>query len=143
MSRTPLDEFLAGERPREVALYLADEQIEDPETLTELGRATRTDDGTVLIVPGDQGRGVVSRLTGRDVMEFAQDAGDTRATVDRSLTGGACPEAGERHPASFVFAFVEAQNEEVGDLYAEGPVVHAYVACSCGATYSERWVVDD
>jgi hypothetical protein len=40
----------------------------------------------------------------------------------------------------FTFAFVEARNEEVGGIYAEGPVVHAYAACTCGETYSQRWV---
>lgn len=139
------DEFLAGERPKEVALFLADDQVDEPEALTTVGTAERVSGGTVLVVPGDRGRAVVSQATGRDVMEFAQDAGDNRTKVDRDLTGGDCPtdEEDGDHQALFTFAFVEAENEDVGDLYAEGPVVHAYVACSCGTTYSERWVAGE
>lgn len=138
------DEFLAGERPKEVAVFLADDRVDDPEALTQVGTAERVEGGTVLVVPGDRGRAVVSEAVGRDVMSFAQDAGATRSDVHRDLTGGDCPAAGdEPHEPSFIFAFVEAENEEVGDLYAEGPVVHAYVACSCGESYSERWVAGD
>lgn len=139
------DEFLAGERPKEVAVFLADDRVDDPEALTQVGTAERVEGGTVLVVPGDRGRAVVSEAVGRDVMSFAQDAGTERSHVHRDLTGGDCPAAAdaESHDASFVFAFVEAENEEVGDLYAEGPVVHAYVACSCGESYSERWVAGD
>ncbi len=43
----------------------------------------------------------------------------------------------------FIFSFAEAQNEEVGGIYEEGDVVHAYAKCTCGTTYSDRWVVDD
>lgn len=138
------DEFLAGDRPKEVALFLADDQVDDPEQLTELGTAERVSGGTLLVIPGDRGRAVVSQAVGRDVMEFAQEAGAERSTVDRDLTGGDCPaDDGEAdHQAAFIFAFVEPENEEVGDLYAEGPVVHAYVACTCGTSYSERWVAE-
>jgi hypothetical protein len=138
------DEFLAGKRPKEVALFLADDQVDDPEQLAELGTAERVSGGTVLVIPGDRGRAVVSQAVGRDVMEFAQEAGAERTSVDRDLTGGECPADDDAadHQAAFIFAFVEPENEEVGDLYAEGPVVHAYVACSCGTAYSERWVAE-
>ena len=33
-------------------------------------------------------------------------------------------------------------DEAVVDLYAEGDVIHAYAACDCGTTYSDRWVVN-
>ena len=34
------------------------------------------------------------------------------------------------------------EDEAVGDLYAEGDVMHAYAACDCGTTYSEKWVTE-
>ena len=49
---------------------------------------------------------------------------------------------GDDHDVRFVFAFVEDQNDSVGGLYADGDVMHAYAACDCGTTYSEKWVVD-
>lgn len=42
-----------------------------------------------------------------------------------------------------MFAFAEEQNGEVGGLYAEGEVIHAYVACTCGQRYSDKWVADE
>jgi hypothetical protein len=31
----------------------------------------------------------------------------------------------------------------VGDIYAEGDVIHGYVSCSCGTAYSDKWVVGE
>ena len=45
--------------------------------------------------------------------------------------------AGERHDDILLFLHEEA----VGDIYAEGDVIHAYAACECGTTYSDKWVV--
>ncbi|MFB6078767.1 MAG: DUF5807 family protein [Halarchaeum sp.] len=136
------EQFLAGERHDDVALYLSDAVVSDVETLADRDDAVRAGDGVVLVVDGDRGRSVFKKLTGSDAMEFAQGAMERDGRVHRDLTGGDCPDADDdAHDARFVFAFSEAQNEEVGGLYEEGPVMHAYVQCACGATYSERWVV--
>jgi hypothetical protein len=73
-----------------------------------------------------------------DAMEFARGAMETEGHVDRDLAGGDPPDGGE---VQFVFAFAEARNEEVGGIYAEGDVVHAYAKSSAGAAFSDRWVV--
>ena len=49
---------------------------------------------------------------------------------------------GEDEPRVVVVAVAEERNDSVGGLYAEGDVMHAYAACDCGTTYSEKWVVD-
>lgn len=138
------DAFLAGERPDDVALFLAEQTIDDPDQLGAIAAAERVEDGVLLVVPGERGRAVLSRLTGRDAMEFAQAAGQTRSQIDRSLTDGTCPAAEDgSHDVALVFAFVQPETEAADGLYAEGPVVHAYAACDCGTTYSERWVVQE
>jgi len=133
-------EFLAGDRPDDILIYLREDGIADPAELAELGE--RTDDGVVLVLPGPEGRQAFESATGLDPMSFAGTAMDTDGHVHRDATGGDCPEGdGPGHGARFVFAFAEAQNEAVGGQYGEGDVVHAYAACDCGATYSEKWVV--
>jgi hypothetical protein len=85
-------------------------------------------------------------------MEFAKAAMDAEGEIARTLDDGACPfaddatdadEGSDDHEVQFVFAFAEAQNEEVGGLYAEGDVVHAYAHCTCGESYSHKWVIGD
>lgn len=138
-------EFLAGERHDDVALYLTEAAVSNVERLADRDDAVATDDGVVLVVDGEKGRSVFKKTTGMDAMEFAQEAMGADGHVDRDLAGGDCPEAGdgESHAVEFVFAFTEAQNEEVGGLYAEGAVVHAYAHCECGASYSERWLCEE
>lgn len=144
---TKRDEFLAGERPEDVAIYLAESFVSDLGPLEEYG--DRVEDGVLLVVPGDNGRAAFQKATGKDAMGFAREAGGTEAPVDRTLAGGDCPEAGDDgsgngdHEVKYVFAFAEERNEEVGGIYAEGDVVHAYAQCSCGTAYSDRWVVTD
>jgi len=135
--------FLAGERPDDVAFFLHEAAVSGIDALAEQGE--RTDDGVVLVVPGETGRSAFRSATGVDPMAFAREAMDTEGAVDRDLTGGSCPAAdGEAgHEARLVFAFAEAENPEVGGLYAEGDVVHAYAACECGKRYSEKWVAGD
>ena len=141
--------FLAGDRPDDVALFLADAYVDDPETLAD--RGVRVDGGVVLVVDGERGRRVFSSITGADAMGFAREAGAVEGEIVPDLSGGTCPEhdtgnggTGENsHTAQFVFAFVEARNEDVGGIYAEGDVIHAYARCDCGAGYSERWVAGD
>lgn len=137
--------FLAGELPDDVALYLADTAVDEPDRLADHG--VRVDGGVVLVVTGERGRTVFQSLTGGNVMEFAQRAGNRDGEIDPELAGGRCPDAtGEGdtdHSARFVFAFAEPQNDEVGDIYADGDVIHAYAQCECGTAYSERWVPDD
>ncbi|MFP8951404.1 DUF5807 family protein [Natrialbaceae archaeon A-arb3/5] len=131
-------EFLAGERPDDVALFLADSYVSD-ERLEQFGEDT--DDGVLIVIDGERGRNAFQAATGTGAMEFAQSAMGLEGTIDDALTGGHCPEAseGEDHEVTFVFAFAEEQNEEVGGIYADGDVVHAYAKCSCGTAYSDRW----
>jgi hypothetical protein len=150
-----LEAFLAGDRPDDVALYLADAYVDDPETLAD--RGVRVDGGVVLVVDGERGRRVFSSITGADAMGFAREAGGVEGEIAPDLSGGACPEhdiedgqeggddsaTGNDHAARLVFAFAEAQNEDVGGIYAEGDVIHAYARCACGAGYSHRWVAGD
>jgi hypothetical protein len=129
--------FLAGERPSAVHIYLNEDAVSNLDALESYGE--RVDDGIVLVLDGDQARSVFQRATGIDPMQFAQDAMDTDGEVDDDCTGGVCPDCGADDGARFVFAFAEEQNESVGGLYAEGDVIHAYVSCECGASYSDKW----
>jgi hypothetical protein len=140
------EQFLRGERPDDVLIYLPDRSVSNPESLADHGE--RVDDGTVLVLPGEQGRSAFQQATGVDPMTFAQRAMQTDGDIDRDCTGATCPKAApdedsKDHRPRFVFAFAEAQNEEVGGLYAEGPVVHAYVHCECDAAFSDRWVASE
>lgn len=145
--------FLAGERPDDVALFLAESYVAD-DRLAEFGESV--DGGVVLVVDGERGRNAFRAATGTDAMAFAKDAMATEGEIDRELTGGVCPESDSEqsadhgasadsgdstdHDVQFVFAFAEEQNEDVGGIYAEGDVVHAYARCACGAVFSDRWV---
>ncbi|WP_144906256.1 DUF5807 family protein [Halobellus captivus] len=140
-----LDEFLAGDRHDDVALFLTEEYLDSQGKLPKMGETV--DAGYVLVVPGDDGRRAFSAGTGMDAMEFARGAMAARGHVSRTLDGGECPEAvaddDDAHDVEFIFAFSEAQNEEVGGLYARGEVIHAYAHCTCGASYSDKWVVGE
>lgn len=140
-----LEEFRAGERPEDVAFFIHDDAVDNPDALTNV--AERVENGVLLIVDGENGRGAVQKAMGIDPMDLAQRAMGVDGEIDDDLAGGVCPvaeeEPDEDHRAKFVFAFVEEQNEEVGGLYAEGAVIHAYAVCFCGETYSEKWVVDE
>ena len=144
-----LEAFLAGDRLEDVALFLADAFVDDPEALAD--RGVPVDGGVVLVVDGERGRRVFSSITGADAMGFAREAGAVEGEIAPDLSGGACPEhdtgneetAETGHTAQFVFAFAEARNEDVGGIYAEGDVIHAYARCDCGAGYSHRWVAGE
>jgi hypothetical protein len=138
MSDPELDAFLAGDRPDHVAIFLTDDSLDDDGTIADYGRAV--EGGVVLVVPGEKGRQLFSAGTGMDAMAFAKEAMGTDGDIDRDLTGGSCPDCGA--DVAFVLAFAEAQNEEVGGIYAEGDVIHAYAACPDGTAFSDRWVVD-
>jgi hypothetical protein len=139
---TDREAFLAGDRPTDVHIYLSEDAISNAEALSDHGE--RVDDGIVLVMDGERARTVFQRATGIDPMAFAQQAMGTDGDVAPNCTDGTCPadEDGE-HAAQFVFAFAEEQNEDVGDLYAEGDVIHAYVACACGERYSDKWVAEE
>ncbi|ELY41764.1 DUF5807 family protein [Natronorubrum tibetense] len=132
------EEFLAGERPDDVALFLADSYVSD-DRLEQFG--DRVEDGVLIVVDGERGRSAFQAATGTQAMEFAKSAMDLEGEIDDELSSGDCPEAtdGEEHAVQFVFAFAEEQNEDVGGIYAEGDVVHAYAKCTCGTAYSDRW----
>ena len=135
------EQFLAGERPDDVALYLSEAFLDDPGPLADHGELV--DGGILLVVDGEAGRSVFQKATGMEAMTFTKEAMGTESPVDADLTGGTCPEAddGGDHDPLFVFAFAEERNEEVGGIYAEGDVMHAYARCECGVSYSDRWVV--
>jgi hypothetical protein len=136
--------FLAGDRPEDVLVYLDERVLSDPGALEAHGE--RVGDGIVLVLPGEEARGVFQRAAGIDPMAFARQAMDTDGEVTPECTGGSCPadeDAGDDHDARFVFAFAEAQNEDAGGLYAEGAVLHAYVSCTCGERYSDKWVAGE
>ena len=135
--------FLAGERPEDVAIYLSDDAVDDPERLRSHGEAV--DGGVVLVLDGERGRTVFQRATGVDPMSFASQARNRDGRVHADLTGGECPDAadGGDHAARIVFAFAEAQQNDADDRYGEGDVVHAYARCSCGVAYSDWWHAGD
>jgi hypothetical protein len=141
------EQFLAGERPDDVAFFLHEAAVSGTDALAEQGE--RTAEGVVLVVDGEAGRQAFQSVTGTDPMAFAREAMGTEGRVDRDLTGGVCPDSegdgGDRegHQARLIFAFAEAQNEDIEGLYAEGDVVHAYVACECGQRYSEKWLTGE
>lgn len=137
MSDPELDAFLAGDRLDHVALFLTDDYLDDQGALAAHG--TEVEGGVVLVVPGEKGRQLFSAGTGMDAMAFAKEAMGTDGDIDHDLTGGTCPDCGES--VAFVLAFAEAQNEEVGGIYAEGDVIHAYAACPDGTAFSDRWIV--
>jgi len=142
---TDRTEFLAGERPEDVAFFLHEDSVSNLDALDE--HAETAENGVVLVLPGEDGRSAFQSVVGMDPMGLAQQAMDTPGEIHDDLTGGVCP-AGEddpeaEHTVQFVFAFAEAQNEEVGGLYAEGDVIHAYAVCTCGETYSDKWVAEE
>ncbi|WP_247731206.1 DUF5807 family protein [Halovivax limisalsi] len=138
---TDREEFLAGDRPDDVVIYITDDAIDDATKLETYGE--RVDEGTLLVIEGENGRNAFRAATGIDAMAFAKEAMGTDGEIGGDLTDGTCPEAGDGddHDLQFVFAFSEAQNEDVGGLYAEGDVVHAYARCDCGTAYADKWVV--
>ncbi len=137
------EEFLAGERVEDVAFFLHEDAVGNISALDDY--AEQVEDGVVLVVEGDSGRSAFQSATGIDPMGLAREAMQTDGEISRDLTGGVCPAGGdgEDHTTKFVFAFAEEQNEEVGGVYAEGDVIHAYGVCTCGEHYSEKWVVGE
>ncbi|WP_455447914.1 DUF5807 family protein [Natrinema thermotolerans] len=135
-------EFLAGERPEDVALFLADSFVSD-DRLAQFGEPVA--DGTLIVVDGERGRNAFQAATGTGAMEFAKSAMSTEGEIDDDLAGAQCPDAADDgdHTIQFVFAFAEEQNEEVGGIYADGDVIHAYAQCTCGTAFSDRWNVTE
>jgi len=136
--------YLAGDRPEDVAMFLATDAVDDPDRLAAQDGGERVDGGAIVVVDGERGRRAFGAAAGTDPMSFAGRARDREGHVDRDLTGGTCPDAGdgEDHQLRFLFSFAEAHQPDGQGIYAEGDVVHAYAQCSCGEAYSDRWVVD-
>lgn len=139
-------EFLSGERPEDVLIFLSEDEVSNLDSLAEHGE--RVSGGIVIVLDGEQGRSVFERMVGIEAMSFAGAAMDTEGTISSGCIDGDCPskhpdEPDADHQVRFLFAFAEEQNEDVGGLYANGDVVHAYAACTCGTTYSDRWVVGE
>lgn len=141
-------EFLAGDRPDDIAVYVAESAIDDPDRLAQLRVGRRVPGGVVLVIDGDQGRDAVRTAVGVDPMNFAGRAMGADGRVAPDLTAGVCPAAesndhDDDHDARFVFAFVQEQTDDVDGPYTEGAVVHAYAQCDCGTAYSEKWLVGE
>jgi hypothetical protein len=135
-------EFLAGQRPDDVAFYLADTAVDDPSVLDAYGE--RVAEGTLIVVDSENGRSAFQAATGTDAMGFAKQAMGNEGEIREDLTDGTCPDSeADDHATRFVFAFAEEQNEDVGGLYAEGDVIHAYAQCDCGTAYSHKWVAGE
>lgn len=169
--RSPRTAFLAGERPDDVLVYLAASAVSGIETLAERGE--RIGEGIALVLDAERGRRVARRAMGTDPMDLAGRAMSTDGRIDLRAFRGDCPAAGgsaspdaadpentvdpdritdaegdggedgKSHALKYVFAFAEERNEEVGGIYAEGDVIHAYAVCDCGIAYSDRWVARD
>ncbi|MDZ7849462.1 MAG: DUF5807 family protein [Halodesulfurarchaeum sp.] len=147
---TSIDSFLAGEHPQHVAAYFSRETLSDAATLAEQAYAEAAGDGVRIVVPADAGRAAFESASGIDPMDFAGEAMGKAGTIATALTAGDCPRGEERdesgadgHDVQIVFAFAEEQNEEVGGLYAEGDVIHAYARCACGEMYADKWVAGE
>jgi hypothetical protein len=143
--------FLAGEAPDDVAIYLADDYVDDLGRLEQYG--VQAGDGIRIVVDGENGRDAFQAATGMDAMTFAQGAMGTDGDVAHDLTSGTCPDRdGESaddpdaaHAVEFVFAFAEAQKDpdEFDGIYTEGDVIHAYAHCTCGTAYADKWLASD
>ncbi len=135
--------FLDGEHPENVLIFFAESAVSDLGTLAQHGE--QVSGGVVLILEAERGRSAFEGATGIDPMTLADAAMDSAGEIDLQEFEGSHPEAdiGEEHAPRFVFAFAEEQNEEVGGIYAEGDVIHAYAVCECGTAYSERWIAEE
>ena len=135
-------EFLDGERPADVLVFFAESAVSDLGTLAQHGE--RVERGVSLVLEAERGRSAFEGATGVDPMTLASAAMDSTGAIDLDSFVGECPEADDgtddEHAPRFVFAFAEERNEEVGGIYADGDVIHAYAVCECGGVYSERWV---
>ena len=136
--------FLAGTRPDDVAAFFSTATLSDAETLAAESYATAVEGGVRIVVPGEAGRAAFESATGVDPMDFAGQAMGTEGEIAETLAAGTCPAAEEPgpHEVEMAFAFAEEQNDDVGGLYAEGDVIHAYAKCSCGQAYAEKWLAD-
>jgi len=137
-----LEAFLAGERLDDVAIYINDSILGDDHNLGSAGQ--EVDSGIVLVLDGETGRAAFQQATGIGAMQFAKEAMGSEGEISTDLAGGVCPEADgpgdDDHTIEFILSFAEAQNEEVGGLYADGDVIHAYAHCSCGVNFSHKWL---
>lgn len=139
--------FLDGDSPEDVLLFFAESAVSDLGTLAQHGEQVSR--GVVLILEAERGRSAFEGATGIDPMTLASAAMNSEGQIDLHGFEGSHPEAdadsrdGDEHAPRFVFAFAEEPNDEVGGIYAEGDVIHAYAVCECGTAYSERWVADE
>ncbi|EMA50041.1 DUF5807 family protein [Halococcus salifodinae] len=151
-------QFLAGDRPDDVLLFIAESAVSDLGTLAQHGE--QVERGVVLILEAERGRSAFEGATGVDPMTLASSAMGSEGDLDLDAFEGECPEADangeggadeaddaetttEEHAPRFVFGFAEERNEEAGGIYAEGDVIHAYAVCECGTAYSDRWVAGE
>lgn len=164
--------FLAGRRPDHVVIVLADELLAEPEALegyaepvanglalvlpghrgrSVFRRATGHDPMAFARDASDRESPIARDLSGgdcpeapgADAVDDADGEGNGGAVTDGDRDGDLeADDRGEHYP-TVVFSFAEAQNEDIGGLYARGDVVHAYARCACGARYADRWVAGE
>ncbi|MFB6254969.1 MAG: DUF5807 family protein [Halobacteriaceae archaeon] len=136
------DEFLAGNRPNDIALYFANSFLDNPENLSDYGVSVAN--GVILIVDGSTGRSIFNEVTGMQPMQFAQRAMQTSGSIESSLTSAECPNstASNNHFIKFLFAFVEEEKNNIDGIYDQGDVMHVYAFCSCDTAFSDRWVIN-
>ena len=84
---TKREEFLAGDRPEDVAFFLHEDAVDDVGALSEY--AETVPEGVVLVLPGEQGRSAFKKAAGQDPMQLAQAAMETEGTIrgDRGSRG--------------------------------------------------------
>jgi len=79
------EQFLAGERPTDVHIYLHEDSVSDLDALEAHGE--RVDDGIVLVMDGEKARGVFQTATGID-RSFGMNATRLVALVDTATARG-------------------------------------------------------
>ena len=134
------DEFLAVNRHDDIVLFLSEHVVDEHSAIRDQALSVET--GCVLTISGTRAQQIVESAIGMGPMAFAKKAMGTRVHVDRELKDAACPSGHTDHETEFILAFSEAENQAVGGLYAQGPVIHAYTQCSCGALAADKWVAD-
>jgi hypothetical protein len=138
-----LGQFVAGNRPEHVMLFQRDGTGPLSDNAQELGHEVA--DGTVIVAPAVMAQEIVSEVLSPSPTEFTDRAREREGEIESFLTAGTCPDAGEddgKHLLEQLFAFVQPEDQSLGEMYAKGDVMHAYAQCSCQAHYSDKWVID-
>ena len=88
---TARTEFLAGDRPEDVLLFIAESAVSDLGTLAQHGEQVPR--GVVLVLEAERGRSAFEGATGVDPMTLASSAMGAEGDLDLDAFEGECPEA--------------------------------------------------